>query len=250
MSFNLTEAFEDQVIRISGTPEAPLFCATDVCAVLGIANSRDALAGLDEDEKDGVGLTDTIGRTQTMQCVTESGLYHLAFKSRKAAAKRFRRWVTQEVLPAIRKNGAFHAEDARRVARDTQRMSLTQWLGSLGLDLRNDARRCSEVLRHVSTAASALRWYATPSKGQNADSLFQEVPLPVLELAEGLYIQGTGAWKVVRDTGRTLGEPAQVEVMPPEKRDLGGTIHEIIARRKAEKLAAEAAAQAMEGAVR
>ena len=244
MSFHLTEAFEDQVIRIAGTPAAPLFNATDVCGVLGLANSRDALSGLDEDEK-GVALTDTLGGTQTMSYVTESGLYHLAFKSRKAAAKRFRRWVTSEVLPAIRKNGAFHAEAAQSELRDGQRLSLTQWVGTLGLDLRTDARRCSDLLGYVNRAASMLRWYATPQKGQNRETLFQEVPRSVLDLAEGLFIQGTGAWRIVKDTERLpapAAMPVTVNLVPVAP---GGTIADIMARKAAQKLA-EAATERSE----
>jgi prophage antirepressor-like protein len=240
MSFFLTENFEDQVIRIAGTPDAPLFNATDVCGVLGLANSRDALSGLDDDEKASVAIADTSAssrNTITMLHVTESGLYHLAFKSRKAAAKRFRRWVTSEVLPTIRKNGAFHAEEAQRALRDGQRMSLTQWVGTLGLDLRTDARRCSDLLGYVTRAASMLRWYATPQKGQNTETLFQEVPCSVLDLAEGLFIQGTGAWRIVKDTERLplpAASPVTVDLVPVEA---GGTIAQIVARKKAQKLA-------------
>ena len=95
------------VIRVAGTPERPLFVAKDVCDVLGIANSRDAINELDQDERDDVGITDTIGRQQQMSVVTESGLYALVFKSRKPEAKAFRKWVTGEVLPSIRKTGSF-----------------------------------------------------------------------------------------------------------------------------------------------
>jgi prophage antirepressor-like protein len=106
MSTELTQMFEGHEVRMTGTPSNPLFVAKDVCDVLGIKNSRDAMDSLDDDEKDGVCLTDSIGRKQKTLCVTESGLYHLVFKSRKAAAKRFRRWVTEEVLPELRKSGS------------------------------------------------------------------------------------------------------------------------------------------------
>jgi len=222
MSYHLTEAFEGQVIRISGTPDAPLFCATDVCAVLGHSNTTVALEALDEDERSKVSL----GHRGEANYITESGLYHLAFKSRKSAAKRFRRWVTNEVLPAIRKNGAFHAEDASTEL-DACKMPLTQWIGTLGLDLRNDARRCADVLGCVTRAASMLRWHASASKGQNKDTFFQEIPVPVLQLAEGLFIQGTDKWQIVRDTGRL---PAPVEVTRPKQRIM--TIPELIERNK------------------
>ena len=62
---------------------------------------------LDEDEKDDVSLTDTIGRTQSMTAVTESGLYALVLGSRKPEAKQFKRWITHEVIPTIRKTGGY-----------------------------------------------------------------------------------------------------------------------------------------------
>lgn len=230
MSYHLTEAFEDQVIRISGTPDAPLFNATDVCAVLGLTYVSQAVETLDDDER---ALCKVLSRSAdgTEQVretwhVTESGLYHLAFKSRKSAAKRFRRWVTNEVLPAIRKNGVFHADDAP-IELDVCKMPLTQWIGTLGLDLRNDARRCADMLGYVTRAANMLRWHASASKAQNKDTLFQEVPVPVLQLAEGLFIQGTDKWQIVRDTGRL---PAPVEVTRPKQRIL--TIPELIERNK------------------
>ena len=84
----------------------PWFVAADVCAALEIANSRDALSRLADDEK-GVGNADTLGGAQQVGIVNESGLYALIFTSRKPEAQRFRRWVTSDVLPSIRKTGAY-----------------------------------------------------------------------------------------------------------------------------------------------
>ena len=84
----------------------PIFVAKDVCAALGLGNSRQALARLDEDEK-GVISIDTPGGEQQMQAVNEAGLYVLVLSSRKPEAKAFKRWVTHEVLPAIRRDGGY-----------------------------------------------------------------------------------------------------------------------------------------------
>ena len=84
------------------------FVAKDVCKVLSIKNHKDAVSRLDDDEKDEVGITDPIGRTQKTLIVNESGLYSLVFMSRKPEAKKFRKWVTSEVLPSIRKYGYYH----------------------------------------------------------------------------------------------------------------------------------------------
>lgn len=78
----------------------------DVCAVLGILKHRDVAARLDADERGSVRV-DTLGGTQEMVCVNESGLYHVILRSDKPQAKPFRRWVTKEVLPEIRRKGSY-----------------------------------------------------------------------------------------------------------------------------------------------
>ena len=98
--------FQSQKIRSMLIDEEPWFVAKDICAILDIRNSRDAINSLDYDEK-GVVTTDTPGGRQNMTGVNESGLYTLIFKSRKPEARKFRKWVTSEVLPRIRKTGGF-----------------------------------------------------------------------------------------------------------------------------------------------
>lgn len=98
--------FNSAAVRVCLQDGEPWFVAADVCRVLEIANSRDAVAGLDDDEK-GVGSTDTLGGPQKVSLISESGLYALVFKSRKPEAKVFRKWLTAEVLPALRKVGAY-----------------------------------------------------------------------------------------------------------------------------------------------
>ena len=85
------------------------FVGKDVCECLSIGNSREALSRLDDDEK-GVILTDTLGGKQEIVYINESGLYSLILSSRKPEAKKFKKWVTSEVLPSIRKNGGYIVE--------------------------------------------------------------------------------------------------------------------------------------------
>ncbi|MBM3928794.1 MAG: hypothetical protein FJ335_10095 [Sphingomonadales bacterium] len=99
--------FGEQLVRAFDRDGAAWFVGNDVCKALDIGNSRDALGRLEEDERGCVGITDAIGRTRETTIISESGVYALIFTSRKEAAKRFRRWVTQEVLPAIRTTGRF-----------------------------------------------------------------------------------------------------------------------------------------------
>jgi len=95
-----------QVRVITDEQGMPWFVAADVCAVLGFGNSRQVLTRLDPDEK-GVHSTDTPGGHQSMTTVNESGLYSLILGSRKPEARAFKRWVTHEVLPAIRRTGSY-----------------------------------------------------------------------------------------------------------------------------------------------
>lgn len=98
--------FENQEVRFVGTAEDPWWVAADICAVLEISNNRDAVSRLDDDEK-GVVITDTLGGQQELVTINESGLYSLILTSRKPQAKKFKKWITSEVLPAIRKTGSY-----------------------------------------------------------------------------------------------------------------------------------------------
>ena len=88
----------------------PWFVLKDVCNVLHIGNSRDVVARLDHDEK-GVGQIDTLGGKQEMTIINESGLYNVILGSDKPEAKPFRKWVTSEVLPTIRRHGLYATPD-------------------------------------------------------------------------------------------------------------------------------------------
>lgn len=93
-----------RTVTINGEP---WFVAADVCRVLEIGNSRMALVRLDNDEKNTVSLIDGKRGNPNVAIVSESGLYALVLGSRKPEAKAFKRWITHEVIPSIRKNGAY-----------------------------------------------------------------------------------------------------------------------------------------------
>ena len=101
--FNNTEFGQVRTTAISGSP---WFVAKDICECLGITKHRDAVSRLDGDERGSVEV-DTLGGTQQMAAVNEYGLYSLVLSSRKPSAKAFKRWITHEVIPAIRKHGAY-----------------------------------------------------------------------------------------------------------------------------------------------
>ena len=95
-----------QVRATRGKNGEPVFVAKDICAILDLGNPRSSIALLDDDEK-GVHAVDTPGGKQQMTTVTEPGFYKLVMRSRKPEAKAFQRWVTHEVLPAIRRDGGY-----------------------------------------------------------------------------------------------------------------------------------------------
>ena len=112
-----TYNFESHSIRTIAIKNEPWFVAVDVCNALNIANSRDALLKLDEDEKTTVGLTDSQAGNgaQSLSLVSESGMYTLILRCRDAVKKgsvphRFRKWVTAEVLPQIRRTGKYQVQ--------------------------------------------------------------------------------------------------------------------------------------------
>lgn len=93
-------------VRVIERECEPWFVAADVCRALELQNTADALSRLDEDEK-GVASIYTLGGDQALLIVSEPGLYALVLGSRKPEAKAFKRWITHEVIPSIRKHGAY-----------------------------------------------------------------------------------------------------------------------------------------------
>lgn len=98
--------FEGNGIRSIIQNEEPWFVAADVCRVLELSKPENAFARLDDDEK-GTHTMGTLGGAQKMTIINESGLYSLILTSRKPAAKRFKKWVTSEVLPTLRRTGVY-----------------------------------------------------------------------------------------------------------------------------------------------
>lgn len=94
-------------IRVIEKEGNPWFIAKDICAALGLAQVSRAIQKLDEDEVTTSKVIDSLGREQTANAISESGMYSLVLVSRKPEAKEFKRWVTHEILPSIRKHGGY-----------------------------------------------------------------------------------------------------------------------------------------------
>ncbi len=110
---NELQVFENEEfgkVRTLTIDNEPWFVGKDVTEALGFVNSRDAIATHVFLEDKGVEIIDTLGGKQTMTIINESGLYALVFGSRLESAKRFKHWVTSEVLPSIRKTGSYQMQ--------------------------------------------------------------------------------------------------------------------------------------------
>ncbi|SET95545.1 BRO family, N-terminal domain [Salinibacillus kushneri] len=106
---HLTKMFDGCELRIVEFENEPWFVAKDVCNILEIKNTTQAVAKLDDDERSMF----NIGRQGNTNVVNEFGLYNLVLGSRKSEANQFKRWITHEVIPAIRKNGFYELEQPK-----------------------------------------------------------------------------------------------------------------------------------------
>ena len=102
-------AYNDHPVRTILIDGEPAFIALDVCSVLELTNVSMALAGLDEDEKGFITIADGTPGTPMKAYVTEAGMYSLVLRSRKPEAKMFKRWITHDVLPQVRRTGSYGA---------------------------------------------------------------------------------------------------------------------------------------------
>ena len=104
--------FENHEVRSLVINSEPWFVGKDVAEVLGYKNQNDALVKhVDDEDKDTIAIRDSIGRNRNTPIINESGLYSLVLSSKLPSAKKFKRWVTSEVLPALRKTGQYQVKE-------------------------------------------------------------------------------------------------------------------------------------------
>ena len=142
-------------VRIVDRDGEPWFVAKDVCECPGVVNSRDAVARLDDDEKD-VGKADTLGGIQDMTLISESGLYALIMRSNKQEAKGFRKWVTAEVLPSVRKRGVYATQDFIQRSIDDP-----DWAISMLLNFKQERERRKLAEAQRDEAIKTKAWIGT-----------------------------------------------------------------------------------------
>lgn len=145
-----------RVVDINGEP---WFVAADICAALELNNTSMAVAGLDEDER-GVSSVDTRGGPQSATVISESGLYSLVLRSRKPEAKQFKRWITHDVLPAIRKTGSYGSSTPALPNFDDPAAAARAWADEV------DARRAAQIaLAHAKPAIEFVEKYVETPTG-------------------------------------------------------------------------------------
>lgn len=137
-------------VRVAGTEVNPLFCLADVCKALGLQPSA-VMRRLDDGVISNNPITDNLGRQQVANFVNEDGLYDVILDSRKPEAKQFRKWITSEVLPTIRKHGAYMADNIIE-----KTLSDPDYLIQLATTLKQERQQRIEAERKVAAAQPAV----------------------------------------------------------------------------------------------
>lgn len=163
--------------------EEPLFCLADVCSVIGIANARNVKSRLDlEDVRQIDTLTE--GGKQQVTFITESGLYDVIIRSDSEKAKPFRKWVTSEVLPSIRKHGAYMTQETLKKA-----LTSPDFLIQLATNLKEEKQKRIEAEQKAEIAEQKIQKDAPKVLFADAVSTSQRSCL-VAELAKILQQNG------------------------------------------------------------
>lgn len=137
-------------VRVAGTEENPLFCLADVCKALDLQPSA-VMRRLDDGVISNNPITDNLGRQQVANFVNEDGLYDVILDSRKPEAKQFRKWITSEVLPTIRKHGAYMTDNIIE-----KTLSDPDYLIQLATTLKQERQQRIEAERKVAAAQPAV----------------------------------------------------------------------------------------------
>ncbi|MDV3002964.1 MAG: hypothetical protein N5P05_004619 (plasmid) [Chroococcopsis gigantea SAG 12.99] len=212
MSNLIIFGFENQEVRFVGTADNPQWIAQDVGTALEIKNVRQLLCNFDEDEK-GVCSIYTLGGEQELLTVTEAGLYRLIFKSRKAVAKRFVRWILHEVLPSIRRTGHYSLNQTQSVPKGIVAARAVKEINELVSDI--SPRLAQYLIDH--TISEVLEQPSLPGTAETFRG--------VVEIAEdmGLPVNPSNRSQL----GRFVRNSEVGSLGIPEKRLVNGTMREV-----------------------
>ncbi len=138
MLFENEEFGEIRTLMIDGQP---YFVGKDVAEILGYSNTRDALSKRVDDEDKGVAKCDTLGGIQELTIINESGFYSLVLSSKLETAKKFKRWVTSEVLPSIRQTGNYINGTSQYSIQDIVKETICQVVPMIIQELEDKSER-------------------------------------------------------------------------------------------------------------
>lgn len=178
-------------VRVAGTSENPLFCLADVCKILGLR--VDAVQSRLTDAPIRIGVTDSIGREQQMNFVNEKNLYKVIMRSDKPQAEPFQDWVCGEVLPSIRKHGAYMTNDTLEKA-----LTSPDFLIQLATNLKEEQRKRIEAERKVTEAAPAMA-FTKAVQSANSSCLIGELAKLIAQNGYSIGEKRLFAW--MRDNG-------------------------------------------------
>lgn len=199
-------SFEGRQIRALTIEGEPYFVGKDVAEVLGYSNSRKAIADHVDSEDKGVTKCYTLGGTQQTTIINESGLYSLILSSKLPDAKKFKHWVTSEVLPTIRKHGAYMT-DQKAAAIVTDKGSLADLL-----------QQAAEQLKRKDIQIEQMK-----PKALFADAVStSDTPILVGELAKILHQNGVSMgqnrmFRWLRDNGYLISKKGTSYNMPTQR---------------------------------
>ena len=154
-------SFNKAAVRTLLIDGNPWFVATDLAEILGYQSAKDMLRLLDEDERGGGHFLPTLGGVQEHSIINESGLYGVILRSNKPEAKAFRKWVTGEVLPAIRKQGFYKSPEYARITELEREQKSAQYriedLDNKAAMLRAELRQAEEKLADYKDAPKLVK---------------------------------------------------------------------------------------------
>ena len=211
--------YQTQQVRILLVDGSPWFVVADVCRILDLSNPTMAASRLDPDDLSTAEVIDGMGRTQQARIVNESGLYDLIFMSRKPEAKAFKRWVTHDLLPTLRKTGRYEVEPVARPLPASYAEALRE--------LAAQVEETEKVQAELAVAAPKAAHWDTLASADGDWSVADAAKVlsrdPAIKLGQGrlftvlkdmgwIYRQrGDGRWRVYQDqitTGRMSEIPA------------------------------------------
>lgn len=125
---DIIKNFNDFNLRIFDHNNVQWFMVVDVCKILGLTNPTEAIRNIDNDDLSTTEVIDKIGRKQKANIINEYGLYELIFKSRKKEAQNFKKWITHEVIPSIRKTGKYSIpQSLKKISTENRKLLTEAW---------------------------------------------------------------------------------------------------------------------------